>query len=136
MSHPVGASSHGIGNGLGNGVSHAMSESAHEASPLSTRPIILCLGFAVSMAGLAFGLPVIIVGLVILAGGVFGWAWDDYRGRFRLPEEEEGESWTFSRISKEKLAMLIFLWSDVVILVIYLGLFTFLCGYLYYIHVS
>src|SRR5207247_3701948 len=47
----------GLGNGLGNGVSHSVSESAHEVSPLSTRPILLCLGFAISMAGLAFGLP-------------------------------------------------------------------------------
>ncbi|TMI26348.1 cytochrome C oxidase subunit I [Candidatus Bathyarchaeota archaeon] len=54
MPHSVGGPGHGLGNGLGNGVSHSGSESAHEASPLSTRPIILCLGFAVSMAGLAF----------------------------------------------------------------------------------
>jgi len=126
MPHPVGASSHGIGNGLGNGVSHAMSEPAHEASPLSTRPIILCLGFAVSMAGLAFGLPVIIVGLVILAGGVFGWAWDDYRGRFRLPEEEEGERWPFSKVPKDKLAMWTFLGSEAVLFGVLLGSYAFI----------
>ncbi len=126
MPHPVGASSHGIGNGLGNGVSHAMSEPAHEASPLSTRPIILCLGFAVSMAGLAFGLPVIIIGLVILAGGVFGWAWDDYRGRFRLPEEEEGERWPFSKVPKDKLAMWTFLGSEAVLFGVHLGSYAFI----------
>ena len=126
MPHPVGASSHGIGNGLGNGVSHAASESAHEASPLSTRPIILCLGFAVSMAGLAFGLPVIIIGLVILAGGVFGWAWDDYRGRFRLPEEEEGERWPFSKVPKDKLAMWTFLGSEAVLFGVLLGSYAFI----------
>ena len=126
MPHPVGASSHGIGNGLGNGVSHATSESAHEASPLSTRPIILCLGFAVSMAGLAFGLPVIIIGLVILAGGVFGWAWDDYRGRFRLPEEEEGERWPFSKVPKDKLAMWTFLGSEAVLFGVLLGSYAFI----------
>ena len=126
MPHPVGASSHGIGNGLGNGVSHAASESAHEASPLSTRPIILCLGFAVSMAGLAFGLPVIIIGLVILAGGVFGWAWDDYRGRFRLPEEEEGERWPFSKVPKDKLAMWTFLGSEAVLFGVHLGSYAFI----------
>src|SRR5207247_8837906 len=75
----------GLGNGLGNALSHSVSESAHETSPLSTRPILLCLGFAVSMAGLAFGLPVIIIGLAILAWRVGGWAGDDYRGKFRLP---------------------------------------------------
>ena len=126
MPHPVGASSHGIGIGLGNGVSHATSESAHEASPLSSRPIILCLGFAVSMAGLAFGLPVIIIGLVILAGGVFGWAWDDYRGRFRLPEEEEGERWPFSKVPKDKLAMWTFLGSEAVLFGILLGSYAFI----------
>jgi len=126
MPHPVGASSHGIGNGLGNGVSHATSESAHESSPLSTRPIILCLGFAVSMAGLAFGLPVIIIGLVILAGGVFGWAWDDYRGRFRLPEEEEGERWPFSKVPKDKLAMWTFLGSEAVLFGVLLGSYAFI----------
>jgi len=103
-----------------------MSESAHEASPLSTRPIILCLGFAVSMAGLAFGLPVIIVGLVILAGGVFGWAWDDYRGRFRLPEEEEGERWPFSKVQKDKLAMWTFLGSEAVLFGVLLGSYAFI----------
>ena len=126
MPHPVGASSHGIGIGLGNGVSHATSESAHEASPLSSRPIILCLGFAVSMAGLAFGLPVIIIGLVILAGGVFGWAWDDYRGRFRLPEEEEGERWPFSKVPKDKLAMWTFLGSEAVLFGVLLGSYAFI----------
>jgi cytochrome c oxidase subunit I+III len=126
MPHPVGASSHGIGNGLGNGVSHATSESAHEASPLSTRPIILCLGFAVSMAGLAFGLPVIIIGLVILAGGIVGWAWDDYRGRFRLPEEEEGERWPFSKVPKDKLAMWTFLGSEAVLFGVLLGSYAFI----------
>src|SRR5207237_2374506 len=97
MPHPVGSSSHGIGNGLGNGVSHATSESAHEASPLSTRPIILCLGFAVSMAGLAFGLPVIIIGLVILAEGVFACVCDDYSGGFGLPKKDGGERWHCSK---------------------------------------
>jgi len=126
MPHSVGGSGHGVGNGLGNGVSHATSESAHEASPLSTRPIILCLGFAVSMAGLAFGLPVIIIGLVILAGGVFGWAWDDYRGRFRLPEEEEGERWPFSKVPKDKLAMWTFLGSEAVLFGVLLGSYAFI----------
>jgi len=126
MPHSVGGSGHGVGNGLGNGVSHSTSESAHEASPLSTRPIILCLGFAVSMAGLAFGLPVIIIGLVILAGGVFGWAWDDYRGRFRLPEEEEGERWPFSKVPKDKLAMWTFLGSEAVLFGVLLGSYAFI----------
>ncbi|MBO0888096.1 cbb3-type cytochrome c oxidase subunit I, partial [Candidatus Bathyarchaeota archaeon] len=91
----TGGLEHGMGNGLGNGASHSISHTTHEATPLSSRPIILCLGFAVSMAGLAFGLPMVIVGLAILSWGVGGWAWDDYKGKFRLPEEPEGERWPF-----------------------------------------
>jgi len=78
------------------------------------------------MAGLAFGLPVIIIGLVILAWGVGGWAWDDYRGRFRLPEEEEGERWPFSRVPKDKLAMWTFLGSEAVLFGVLLGSYAFI----------
>ena len=78
------------------------------------------------MAGLAFGLPVIILGLVILAWGVAGWAWDDYKGKFRLPEEEEGERWPFSKVPKDKLAMWTFLGSEAVLFGVLLGSYAFI----------
>ena len=116
----------GLGNGLGNGTSHSMSVSSHAESPLSTRPIILCLGTAVSIAGIAFGLPVIVIGVAILAWGVGGWAWDDYRGKFTLPEEPEGERWPFAKVPKEKLAMWTFLGSEAVLFGVLLGSYAFI----------
>ena len=116
----------GLGNGLGNGTTHSLPEAAHETSPLSTRPIILCLGLAVSVAGVAFGWPVIIVGVLIFAWGIGGWAWDDYHGKFTLPEEEEGERWPFSKVPKNKLAMWTFLGSEAVLFGVLLGSYAFI----------
>ena len=116
----------GLGNGLGNGTTHSLPEASHETSPLSTRPIILCLGLAVSVAGVAFGWPVIVVGVLIFAWGIGGWAWDDYHGKFTLPEEEEGERWPFSKVSKNKLAMWTFLGSEAVLFGVLLGSYAFI----------
>src|SRR6266699_1741945 len=81
---------------------------------------------AVSVAGVAFGWPVIIVGVLVFAWGIGGWAWDDYHGKFTLPEEEEGERWPFGKVSKNKLAMLTFLGSEAVLFGVLLGSYAFI----------
>jgi cytochrome c oxidase subunit I+III len=120
VSSPEQLSMGGLGNGLGNGIPHS-SESSHELSHLSTRPILVCLGFAVGLSGLAFGWPIILVGGLVTAWGLVGWAWDDRHGKFTLPEEPEGERWPFHGVPKNKLAMWTFLGSESVLFAVLLG---------------
>jgi cytochrome c oxidase subunit I+III len=76
--------------GLPNGHSHP----EHVKTPLNSRPFTISLGLGLAFIGMAVSLPLMILGIVVAAYGVYGWIKDDMHGVFRMPgEEKPGEMW-------------------------------------------
>lgn len=97
---------------------------------LSSRPILLTAGIFVALLGVPYyssslGIATILIGLLILAYSVIGWAMDDLKERFVVQDSEAGERWPFHLVSKLKLGMWTFLSSEI----IFFG--TFIGAYLY-----
>ncbi|MDG6940112.1 MAG: cbb3-type cytochrome c oxidase subunit I [Nitrososphaerota archaeon] len=93
--------------------------SAHEQT-MSQRPITLAIGGAVTLTGLALlqigvGVPFMLAGLFLVAWAVIGWAMDDLRGSFKVPEDGPGEKWPAAHVSKVKLGVWTFLSSEVLV---------------------
>ncbi len=126
--------------GLGNGISRDTPESTgpysgpHEHRHLSSRPITISLGMALSAAGMGFaigfsayaGFPVLVLGILICVWGLVGWARDDMHGKFTMPEEVDRENWPFAQVPKVKLAMWGFLGSEAVLFGVLLGSYSFI----------
>ena len=98
---------------------------------LSSRPLEISLGALVFFAGAAFypdstGMALMLVGGLVFAYAMWGWARDDLRDRFVVPPEEEGDRWPFSAVPKLKLGMWVFLSSEVVLFGSFLGAYIFI----------
>ncbi len=104
--------------------------SEHEGGHLSSRPVALSLGSLIAILGLSllqywFGLPLLLVGGVILAWSVVGWARDDLWEKFSI-HETLGERWPFTDVLKLKLGMWIFLTTEVIVFGSILGSYLFI----------
>jgi cytochrome c oxidase subunit I+III len=96
----------------------------------SSRPIVLGLAALTSVMGVAllgywFGLYVMFLGGLLVAWALFGWARDDLRGRFSIPDLM-GQRWPFHETVKLKLGMWIFLTTEVVVFGSILGSYLFI----------
>jgi cytochrome c oxidase subunit I+III len=132
-SQPSSSIVHGMGNGA-----------VHEAHHLSSRPVTISLGLGLFMIGLGLGIPtpapgsppgslsigpffaIAVLGIIVAGWGLTGWARDDYRGKFTMPEEEEGNRWPFAQVPKVKLAMWVFLGSEAVLFGVLLGSYSYI----------
>lgn len=106
---------------------------AMHKTPLNSRPFFISLGTALAFLGLVVGLPLLLVGVVVVAYGVAGWIKDDMYSRFSLPEEEPGEIWPFRIPSGEgmgkwkiRIGVWLFLASDIVFFSALLGSYLFI----------
>ncbi|MDV3244882.1 MAG: cbb3-type cytochrome c oxidase subunit I [Nitrososphaerales archaeon] len=121
----------GIQPGGGGPLGSLFAESDHhEGEHLSSRPLTLGVGAAVSSLGMGllgywFGLPLLFLGGAILALALFGWARDDLKERFTF-EEVLGHRWPFDETTKLKLGMWTFLTTEVVVFGSILGSYLFI----------
>ncbi|MBI3115878.1 MAG: cbb3-type cytochrome c oxidase subunit I [Thaumarchaeota archaeon] len=113
---------------------HSLTDSGysagHEGGHVSSRPISLSLGGTVTILGLSllgysFGLPIMIIGGVILIWAVVGWSRDDLREKFVFPPTV-GERWPWTDVAKLKFGMWIFLTTEVVVFGSILGSYLFI----------
>jgi cytochrome c oxidase subunit I+III len=95
-------------------------EGGHEEH-YSSRPIQLALGMAVAFFGLALfttyqtsSILIMLAGFILLGYTLIGWAGDDTKNKFKFPETMS-ERWPFTNIPKLRLAMWIFLSSDIIV---------------------
>ncbi len=95
-------------------------EGGHEEH-YSARPIQLASGLGLTFFGLALfttyqtsSVLIMLAGFVLLGYALICWAGDDLRDKFKFPETPT-ERWPFTNIPKLRLAMWIFLASDVIV---------------------
>jgi cytochrome c oxidase subunit I+III len=106
------------------GSSEAHAEGYHEGGHeehYSQRPIQLAAGMAVTFFGLCLftyyqtsSVLMMLAGFVVLGYTLIGWAGDDTKNRFKFPDTPS-ERWPFTGIPKLRLAMWIFLSSDIIV---------------------
>ena len=101
------------------------------AGHLSSRPLELSVGAMVFLAGAAFypdgsGMALMLVGGLVFAYALWGWARDDLHDKFVVPPEVEGDRWPFHAVPKLKLGMWVFLSSEVVLFGSFLGAYIFI----------
>jgi cytochrome c oxidase subunit I+III len=98
---------------------------------LSSRPLEIGIGATVFLTGAALWPGVVALGLLVV-GGLFvvhafwGWAKDDFLGKFTIPKDEDGDRWPFTAVPKLKLGMWVFLSSEVVLFGSFLGAYIFM----------
>jgi hypothetical protein len=87
----------------------------------SPRPIQLAAGMAVTFFGLCLftyyqtsSVLMMLAGFVVLGYTLIGWAGDDTKNKFKFPDTPS-ERWPFTNIPKLRLAMWIFLSSDIIV---------------------
>ena len=79
--------------GLPDGAVHG----EHLTTPLNSKPFTIALGAGIFCLGLVLWWPVLVIGALISAYGLYGWAKDDLHGVFGMPfKETPGEVWPFS----------------------------------------
>jgi cytochrome c oxidase subunit I+III len=95
-------------------------EGGHEEH-YSSRPIQLSSGLALTFFGLALfttyqtsSVLIMLAGFVLLGYALICWAGDDLRNKFKFPDTVT-ETWPFTNIPKLRLAMWIFLASDIIV---------------------
>jgi cytochrome c oxidase subunit I+III len=98
---------------------------------LSNKPFLLTAGVLLTLLGIPFytsaeGLVAIVVGILILAYSVFGWASDDLREKFVMKDAEDGERWPFNVVSKLKLGMWTFLASEMILFGSFIGAYLYI----------
>ena len=116
----IGASgSHEVATG-GHGYESEHHEAGHEGH-YSSRPIQLASGMALTFIGLALfttyqsaSIVVMLLGFITLGYTLVGWARDDTANKFKFPDVTT-ERWPFTSIPKLRLAMWIFLSSDIIV---------------------
>lgn len=93
----------------------AIPEEEVEGGHGSPWPILVALGAGLAFGGFALMNFLIFVGLAVFLGAVLGWAYDDYRGRRvpHVPGVREGEEATLQEFPPRKVAMWIFLASEI-----------------------
>jgi cytochrome c oxidase subunit I+III len=104
----------------------------HVMTPLNSRPFTISLGLGLAFLGLIFSWPLLLIGTVVGAYGVYGWAKDDLNGIFGMPGEEiAGETWPFKPdgeplgLWRIKVGVWLFLASDLVFFAAISGLLIF-----------
>lgn len=104
-----------------------MTEAAHPSAPGheeeshgSPWPILLGIGSAVGLAGLVFGWPVLLAGVVVFGYGMARWLRDDLWDRFHGPRVEVGAE-PFPHVEARKLGMWIFIASEVLLFAALIG---------------
>jgi cytochrome c oxidase subunit I+III len=87
----------------------------------SARPIQLALGLMVTFFGLSLftfywrsSVLIMLAGFVLLTYGLMGWGGDDTKNKFKF-DEGITEKWPFVNIPKLRLAMWIFISSDIIV---------------------
>jgi len=100
---------------------HEVGYGGHHEEHYSARPIQLATGLMVTFFGLCLltwywrsSVLIMLAGFVLLGYALIGWAKDDTINKFKF-DEGPGERWPFSNIPKLRLAMWIFLSSDVIV---------------------
>jgi len=98
---------------------------------LSSRPLQVSMGVMLFLLGTPFypqavGLGAMVLGALIVAYSLVGWARDDYRDRFNMPPESEGDRWPFSGVPKMKFGVWVFLSSEIVLFGSFLGAYIFM----------
>ncbi len=109
----------------------AMPAAAGQAQHVSSRPIQVSLGTMLFFLGAAFypdvtGLGTMVVGGLLVAYSILGWARDDYSGRFHVMPEDVGDRWPFAAIPKMKFGVWVFLSSEIVLFGSFLGAYIFM----------
>jgi cytochrome c oxidase subunit I+III len=107
--------------------------SPHVMTPLNSRPFTISVGLGLAFIGLILWWPLLLIGVVLGAYGVYGWAKDDLNGVFQMPgEEKAGETWPFKHDGEEsfgewrmKVGTWLFLASDLVFFSAIAGLLLF-----------
>ena len=85
----------------------------HEGTLL---PIIIAAGASLFIFGFVVFLPLLFVGLAVIALAILKWFKDGLDEKHAEKKEEpDGEKWPFQSVSKEKFGMWVFLVSDVVL---------------------
>jgi cytochrome c oxidase subunit I+III len=109
------------------------SHAPHVMTPLNSRPFTISVGLGLSCIGLILWWPLLLIGLVLGAYGIYGWAKDDLNGVFTMPgEEKAGETWPFKPDDNEafgvwrmKMGTWLFLASDLIFFSAVAGLLIF-----------
>lgn len=78
-------------------------------------PIVIALGVTLLFFGIAVFIPLIVVGLIIIALGLLKTFHDDVEEKFSDLTERLTEKWPLEHISKEKLGVWVFLSSEILI---------------------
>ncbi len=77
-------------------------------------PILIAAGVAIFLLGLVIFLPLMIIGLIIVAFSLFKMFRDGAKEKF-TEKESEGEKWPLESLNKEKLGIWVFLTSEILI---------------------
>ena len=116
----MGASGAHDTSGSSEGHAEGYHEGGHEEH-YSQRPIQLAAGLAVTFFGLCLftyyqtsSVLMLLAGFVAIGYTLIGWAGDDTKNKFKFPDTPS-ERWPFTNIPKLRLAMWIFLSSDIIV---------------------
>jgi len=102
------------------------SHANHNPRHMSIWPIVITLGLALVFWGIAayllgVGLPLLILALIILVGGILGYLKETMQGNFVAIEEQRGSQWPFESISKLKLGVWVFIAGDIMLFGLMVG---------------
>jgi cytochrome c oxidase subunit I+III len=94
-------------------------EMTHEETNVKDKstylPLIITIGLAIFLFGLAIYIPLMIAGLVIIIASVFKLFKDGAKERFADSNEADEEKYPLESVPKEKLGLWIFLASEILI---------------------
>ena len=90
-------------------------EETNSKDKSSYLPLIIAGGVAIFLLGLAIYIPLLIVGLVIIAASVFKLFKDGAKEKFADNKEADEEKYPLDSVPKEKLGLWIFLASEILI---------------------
>jgi cytochrome c oxidase subunit I+III len=98
---------------------------------LSSRPLQVSIGALIFLAGTPFypqavSFVAMVLGVIVVAYAVVGWARDDYGDKFHMPADGEGDRWPFGGVPKMKLGVWVFLSSEIVLFGSFLGAYIFM----------
>ncbi|MEM4311022.1 MAG: cbb3-type cytochrome c oxidase subunit I [Nitrososphaerales archaeon] len=93
---------------------------------LSKGPLMVALGTFLALLGVSLSIFILLIGSIIFAIALFGWAKENILGRFVIREPEVGERWPFSSICNMKLGVWFFLFGEVVFFSSILGGYLFI----------
>jgi cytochrome c oxidase subunit I+III len=92
----------------------------------SDKPFILAGGLALTLGAFTlihyfpFAPVVFVLAIVAALYGLVGWCYESVSGRFQVNEEGEGERWPFANVPRIRLAVWVFLLSEVIMFTVVL----------------